>query len=488
MTFDPSARPVAHFTPHRNWMNDPNGLLFHEGEYHLFFQHNYRGTWAGMAAWGHAVSTDLLEWTELPVAIPSTEKEYVLSGSAVIDHQNVSGLGTADEPALIAIYTSLAPATGIQRQALAYSTDRGRTFAQYAGNPLIDIGSTDFRDPKLLRRGDEFVLAVVMAEDRTVRLYESKNLLDWTLSCEAGPFGFTEGVWECPDIVRVPIDGEDDAAWVLLLSVQSGGPAGGSGMQYVVVDYDGRAVAPLDEARWLDFGSDFYAGVAYTDAPGPEPIIHAWMNNWAYATDTPSDGFRGMMSLPRRLTLVRRDGTLRLTQRPVVRDLAPSFEARDLVVDGTVEIPNGGVAVRIVAEFEARTAARFGLDVRVGEGEATRIVVDREERTVAVDRTRSGIVRLPRLRVPKESPEFEAMEAAAKLAPHDIAAIHPALMEDTDSVTLEVFVDVASVELLADGGGVAISDLIFPSPESTGIVAFAEGGAALLRSITVSPI
>lgn len=155
MTFDPSARPVAHFTPHRNWMNDPNGLLFHEGEYHLFFQHNYRGTWAGMAAWGHAVSTDLLEWTELPVAIPSTEKEYVLSGSAVIDHQNVSGLGTADEPALIAIYTSLAPATGIQRQALAYSTDRGRTFAQYAGNPLIDIGSTDFRDPKLLRRGDE---------------------------------------------------------------------------------------------------------------------------------------------------------------------------------------------------------------------------------------------------------------------------------------------------------------------------------------------
>lgn len=249
-------------------------------------------------------------------------------------------------------------------------------------------------------------MAIVMAQDRTVRLYESKNLLDWSLSSEVGPFGFTEGVWECPDLVRVPIEGGDDAAWVLLLSVQSGGPAGGSGMQYLVVDYDGHTFAPIGEARWVDFGSDFYAGVAYTDAP--EPVIHAWMNNWSYAANTPGEEFRGMMSLPRRLSLRRRGDGLVLVQRPVIRDGPPLFEARDIAVDGRHEFPTTAMAVRIVADFDAGTATRFGLDVRVGGDEATRVVVDREAGTVAVDRTGSGLVRLARRRVPPESPDFAA--------------------------------------------------------------------------------
>lgn len=484
MAFDPSTRPLAHFTPRRNWMNDPNGLVFHDGEYHLFFQHNSRGWWPGFSSWGHAVSPDLVGWTELPVAIPSTDEEFVLSGSAVVDEDNVSGLGTLDNPAMVAIYTSFSPETKIQRQSLAYSTDGGRTFARYAGNPVIDIGSQDFRDPKLLRRGNEFVMAIVMAQDRTVRLYESKNLLDWSLSSEVGPFGFTEGVWECPDLVRVPIEGGDDAAWMLLLSVQSGGPAGGSGMQYLVVDYDGHTFAPIGEARWVDFGSDFYAGVAYTDAP--EPVIHAWMNNWSYAANTPGEEFRGMMSLPRRLSLRRRGDGLVLVQRPVVRDGAPLFEARDVAVDGRHEFPTTAMAVRIVADFDAGTATRFGLDVRVGGDEATRVVVDREAGTVAVDRSSSGLVRLARRRVPPESPDFAAAEAAADLDPQDIGAAHSAPLPDTERVTLEVFVDVSSVEVLAADGTVAISDLIFPSPGSTGIAAFADGGTAHLRSLTVS--
>ncbi|MBK7820212.1 MAG: glycoside hydrolase family 32 protein [Tessaracoccus sp.] len=486
MTFDPALRPRAHFAPRRNWMNDPNGLLFHDGEYHLYFQHNSRGWWPGFSSWGHAVSRDLVEWTELAVAIPSTDDEFILSGSAVVDHRNVSGLGTPEGPALVAIYTSFSPVTKIQRQSLAYSTDGGRTFTPYAGNPIIDIDSHDFRDPKLLRREDEFVMAIVMTQDRTVRLYESKNLLDWILSSEVGPFGFTEGVWECPDIVLVPIEGGDDAAWVLLLSVQSGGPAGGSGMQYLVVDYDGHTFTPIGEARWLDFGSDFYAGVAYTDAPAP--VIHAWMNNWAYAANTPGEEFRGMMSLPRRLTLRRKGDDLVLVQRPVFREGPPLFEAHDVVVDGRHEFPNAEPAVRIVADFDAGTAARFGLDVRVGGDEATRVVVDRAAGTVSVDRTRSGLVRLARRRVPPESPDFEAAEAAAHLEPQDIGAAHPAPLAETDRVTLEVFVDVSSVEVLAADGAVAVSDLIFPSPESTGIVAFADGGVARLRSLTVSAL
>ncbi|WP_298133704.1 glycoside hydrolase family 32 protein, partial [Micropruina sp.] len=176
MPFDPSIRPLAHFTPRRNWMNDPNGMLFHGGEYHLFFQHNTTGLVAGTPSWGHAVTTNLVDWVELPVAIPSTATEWVLSGSAVVDERNVSGLGTPAEPAMVALYTSHDPVSKVQSQSVAFSRDRGRTWQKYAGNPVLDIGSTEFRDPKILRDGDEFVMVLVMAEDRAVRLYRSTNL------------------------------------------------------------------------------------------------------------------------------------------------------------------------------------------------------------------------------------------------------------------------------------------------------------------------
>lgn len=469
MTFDPFRRPRAHFTPRRNWMNDPNGLLHHDGEYHLFFQYNVESTVPGNCSWGHAVSSDLVTWTELPVAIRSTPTEGVLSGSAVMDLVGVSGFGTPECPAMIAAYTSRDPVTAMQRQALAYSLDRGRTFTRHPGNPVLDIGSTEFRDPKLLRRGDVFTMVIVMAAERTIRLYTSTDLIAWELASEIGGFGFTEGVWECPDLVRVPIEGGAETAWVLLLSVQSGGPVGGSGMQYVIVDFDGTRFEPLGEARWLDHGADFYAAVAYTDAPDAEPVIQGWMNNWLYAADVPAAEFRGSMTLPRRLTLRERDGVLSLVQRPVIAERPASRRLTDVVVDGRLELANTEPALRIVADLAFGTAARVGLDVLIGDGERTRIVADRETGTLSLDRTRSGVT------------DFHEAFAAV----HAVAL--PGTGDD-DVVRLDVYVDVASVEVLAADGEVAITDQVFPSPASTGLAVFADGGTAVVRALTITPL
>ncbi|MFT4226042.1 glycoside hydrolase family 32 protein [Micropruina sp.] len=477
MPFDPSFRPLAHFTPRRNWMNDPNGMLFHEGEYHLFFQHNTTGLVAGNPSWGHAVSTNLVDWVELPVAIPSTANEWVLSGSAVVDERNVSGFGTTTGTPMVALYTSHDPVSKVQSQSVAFSRDRGRTWQKYAGNPVLDIGSTEFRDPKILRDGDEFVMVLVMAEDRAVRLYRSADLLDWRLSSEMGGFGFTAGVWECPDIVRVPIEGTDETAWVLLLSVQAGGPVGGSGMQYAVVAYDGKSFRPLDDARWLDLGSDFYAAISYTGTDEPEPVIQGWMNNWAYAADVPADGFRGSMTLPRRLSLRERPSGLRLVQQVVVADAPPVHEAEHLRIDGRWRVPVDVLAARVSLELEFGSATRAGMDVRVGDdGERTRIVVDRDARTISLDRTSSG-----------ESGFHEGF-AAVHTAPLPVADPQDEAAMGAEVVRLDVFIDVSSVELLAADGEVALTDLVFPSPESRGIEVFAEGGEAVVRSLVVAPL
>lgn len=466
MTFDPTVRPRVHFTPRRNWMNDPNGLLFHDGEYHLFFQYNIEGVRPGRSSWGHAVSADLVSWTELPVAIVATAEEYVLSGSTTLDDDDRSGLGEPGRPPMVAMYTSFDPPTGIQSQSLAFSTDRGRTWARYPGNPVLDIRSTDFRDPKMIRHGDGWTMALALSEERKVRFYGSADLLSWEHLSDAGPFGFVEGVWECPDVVEVPIEGTADTASVLLLSVQSGGPAGGSGMQYLVGEFDGTGFVPSTKGRWFDHGADCYAAVSYSDAPGA-PVVQGWMSNWSYAEEVPAGDFCGSMTLPRRLALRERDGELRIVQRPIVAD-APVIHRRDGGrLDGRLELPCPAAAARVVAEFALGTAERVGLEVRTGAAEHTRIVVDRAAGTVAVDRTASGTVAMP----------------------EGVAAVHAApLPGGTDgTVRLEVYVDAASVEVFAADGEVVITDQIFPSPDSTGFAVFAEGGAATLELLTIAP-
>ena len=276
-------RPQFHFTPERNWMNDPNGLVYHEGEYHLFFQYNPDGDQWGNMSWGHAVSTDLVHWQELPLAISHDDAEMVFSGSAVVDHENTTGFGTKDEPAMVAVYTRAPKAGGSQAQSLAYSTDRGRTWTKYAGNPVLDIGSGEFRDPKVQWYAPtrSWIMAVVLATEHRVRFYSSKDLKSWTHLSDFGPAGAVGGVWECPDLFELPVDGETGKRkWVLVVSLNPGGIQGGSATQYFVGDFDGTRFTPDDDGSYLppvgavlqDFeAADFADWTATGTAFGPGP-------------------------------------------------------------------------------------------------------------------------------------------------------------------------------------------------------------------------
>ncbi|MGW7206592.1 GH32 C-terminal domain-containing protein [Streptomyces sp. NPDC054837] len=280
-------RPQFHFTPDKNWMNDPNGLVYFKGEYHLFYQYNPGGNSWGDMSWGHAVSKDLVHWKELPLALSHDDNEMVFSGSAVVDRDNTTGFGTKKNPAMVAIYTSSSKATGVQAQSLAYSTDRGRTWTKYQGNPVIDIGSKDFRDPKVqwYAPTKSWLMTVSMSAEHKVRFYSSKNLKDWKLQSEFGPAGATGGVWECPDLFPLAVDGDKKKIkWVLVVNINPGGIAGGSAAQYFVGDFDGKKFTADDKGTYTpppgtvtqDFeGSDFGTWTTTGTAFGQTPATGA---------------------------------------------------------------------------------------------------------------------------------------------------------------------------------------------------------------------
>lgn len=468
-------RPVLHFTPERNWLNDPNGLIWYEGEYHLFFQYNPAGVAWGNTSWGHAVSEDLIEWTELPVAIECTDDELVFSGSVVVDHDNSSGLGEPGRPVMVALYTAHNPATGRQAQALAWSEDRGRTWVRSPDNPVLDIGSTAFRDPKVFRyaAGGCWVMAVALPEDQVVRFYRSDDLHSWTelsdFSCPGPP-----GLWECPDLFELPIEnGPEGRRWVLVFSLDGKDSHGWSGTQYVIGDFDGTTFTPDSPGREperLDHGADCYAAVTFNDAPGDQRILLGWMNNWAYAERTPTQEFRGAMTLPRALALGVVGDETRLLQRPIplrAGQRTPSTYSTystsgRRIGPGAEPLPDdvGAEALEIRLALQPQTARAAGVRVRVGSGERTVVGYDVETRTLYVDRTQSGRVDF--------APGF--------------AATHGAQLPDQPDGRIEftVVVDRSSVEVFGHDGSCVITDQIFPSPGSTGVEFFADGGSAVV--------
>ncbi|MFE2985001.1 GH32 C-terminal domain-containing protein [Streptomyces sp. NPDC059262] len=276
-------RPQFHYTPQKNWMNDPNGLVYYKGEYHLFYQYNPNGNSWGNMSWGHAVSKDLAHWKELPLALSHDDKEMVFSGSAVVDWNNTTGFGTKTNPPMVAIYTSLDKSTGTQAQSIAYSTDRGRTWAKYQGNPVLDIGSKDFRDPKVqwYAPTKSWLMTVSLSAEHKVRFYSSKNLKDWQPLSEFGPAGATGGVWECPDLFPLPVDGDKKKIkWVLVVNINPGGITGGSGAQYFVGNFDGTKFTADDKGSYTPptgtvvqdfegagFGTWTATGTAFGEAP-----------------------------------------------------------------------------------------------------------------------------------------------------------------------------------------------------------------------------
>jgi fructan beta-fructosidase len=339
-------RPQFHFTPAQNWMNDPNGLVYYKGLYHLFYQYNPEGDQWGHMSWGHATSSDLLNWNELPVAIRDDERAMIFSGSAVVDHQNTSGFGTLENPPMVAIYTEHQEEH--QAQGLAYSLDEGLTWKKYEGNPVLDLGKKDFRDPKVTwdKARNHWLMAVALPQEFIIQFYKSDDLKSWTHLSNFGPVGAVGGIWECPDLFELEVDGT--TKWVLIVSLNPGGPVGGSATQYFIGDFDGVTFTQtefLDEIKWIDFGADYYAAVSFNDAPDNRRIMIGWMSNWDYAKfieTTPDRPSRGEMSLPREISLQKIDGKIELIQKPVreaahlVRDIEITTDP--IVLAGAISI------------------------------------------------------------------------------------------------------------------------------------------------------
>jgi fructan beta-fructosidase len=337
LTYDTSSpdakfRPNYHFTPPVGWMNDPNGLLYHEGEYHLFYQYYPDDNVWGPMHWGHAVSEDLMSWENLPVALAPDELGYIFSGSAVVDHDNTSGFGKDGEPPLVAMFTyhdmagEKAGKDDFQSQGIAYSNDKGRTWTKYTGNPVIpNQGTRDFRDPKVVRDNarDQWVM-VLAAQDR-VQFFGSKNLKDWTFLSDFGAGAKNHsGVWECPELMPMKVEETNDNAWLLSVSINPGGANGGSGTFYFPGDWDGTTFqarreatnSPMDTVNWLDYGRDNYAGVSFDNVPNGRRIFLGWMSNWDYAQQVPTTSWRSAMTVPRELSLHETDFGTRLHQQP----------------------------------------------------------------------------------------------------------------------------------------------------------------------------
>lgn len=462
-------RPQFHFTPERNWMNDPNGLVFFEGEYHLFYQYNPRGDTWGHMHWGHAVSRDLLRWEHLPPALDEADGVSIFSGSAVVDGQNTSGFGAGGRPPLVAVYTAHREQGPLQNQHLAYSTDRGRTWTKYAGNPVLDIGAADFRDPKVFWHAPtrRWIMVVSLAVQRKLSLYASPDLKHWTHLSDFGPAGSTEGIWECPDLFPLPVGGDPSRPkWVMLLNVNPGAPAGGSGCQYFIGDFDGtRFAAEGRDVLWLDHGADCYAAVSWSDLPARDGrrIAIGWMNNWAYGNRLPTSPWRGALTVPRELALRPTPGGPRLVQQPV-RELEQLRRGAPRVFAGALPEATRWLAGQadLPAQLDVECAlagvpagARFSLTLHTGRDEQTVITCDRARDRILVDRTRSGAV------------DFDPAFAAAHEAP---------LPGPADSMRLRLLLDTSSVEVFAQGGETVLTDLVFPSPGNRRL-SLAGGGA-----------
>lgn len=461
-----------HVTPPNDWLNDPNGLVFDGDRFHLFYQHNPHGPVHGNMSWGHASSTDLVAWEHHPVALWYDEEHEVYSGSVVVDAEGVSGYGTREEPALLAFYTAHHRASRHEAQSVAYSLDRGLTWTRHPGNPVLDRASTDFRDPKVLRwRGPDgasrWVMVAVEAVRQEVHFFGSDDLLHWQPLSVFGPTGALGGVWECPDLFPLTLDGTGEQRWVLLVSISSGGVAGGSGTQYFVGHFDGvtftpeRPDAATSEVAWLDHGPDNYAGVSFFGLPDEERTLVAWMSNWDYARELPTlHGTRGQMTVARRLRLATAaNGRPVLAQRPVVPRLA-WVDVDDPVGVWSAPLPAGPCVIDLVLDLDGDARAELLLRTRPDGTGGVRVHLTPD--AVRVDRTEASAG------VPGFSGTFEAPRVAGGRR-----------------ASVRIVLDERSIEVFADDGTVVITALILTEPGAVGASLTTLQGVVSVESLRV---
>lgn len=465
-------RPQYHLSVETGNMSDPNGMVYYEGEYHQFYQNS--------GQWGHAVSQDLVHWEHLPVALIRDELGEIWSGSAVVDWNDTSGFFQG-KSGLVAIFTHFQ--SGVQSQSIAYSSDRGRTWTKYEGNPVIpNPGIKDFRDPKVIWHEASKSWIMVVSIDNHVRFYSSPDLRNWT---KTGEFGINQGshaaVWECPDLFELSVDGSGNHKWVLTLSVGNNDATKGSTAQYFIGEFDGKTFHndnPADKVLWTDYGKDFYAAVSYSDIPEKDGrrIWLGWMSNWRYPFTMPTDPWKGNMSVPRELTLRDIPGEgVRLIQQPVkeldlLRGTVLKLEAQQLATNSNAFGKWRGTSYELDTTFTVSADAAFALKVRTdGTGaEETIIRYNAAAGTLTIDRSKSGAV------------SFEPGFAESFAAPVKPSA--------DGRLPLRIYVDEDTLEVFAEDGAKVLSAIVFPEPLSNGLSLELERGSVKLDEASFYPM
>ena len=419
-------RPQFHFSPERNWTNDPCGLIYANGEYHLFFQFNPFGDVWGHMSWGHAVSSDLVHWKQLPVAIPEGDGVMIFTGSSVQEGKRITSIWTGYREK-----TATAPSR--QNQNLAFSDD-GRTWTKYSGNPVLDLNKADFRDPKVFWHAPtkRWVMLVMLPREYKSQFYASEDLKHWTHLSDFGPAGVIREEWECPDIYELPVDGNaNNTRWVLKIGNNPGHIAGGSGEQYFIGRFDGTRFVndnPPDKSLWVDYGRDCYCEFSFTNAPREvAPIALGWMSDWLYANKTPTSPWRGQMTIPRTLSLETTPEGIRLVQKP-----AAALKA--LRREKVTKLDSLGDVFELTASVAADREFRMSLA-------GAELGYDPAKKEIWVDRTQGNV---------DFSPKFPVRTVAP-------------IRLNGGALKLQLFVDRSSIEVFADGGRVTLTNLVYPA-------------------------
>ncbi|MCG9791364.1 glycoside hydrolase family 32 protein [Flavobacterium algicola] len=464
-------RPNFHFTPEKGWMNDPNGMFYYNGYYHLFFQYYPDGNVWGPMHWGHAISTDMISWTEKPIAIYPDEKGYIFSGSAVVDINNTSGFGTLKNPPIIAMFTyhnmekEKAGDIKTQSQAIAYSLDEGMTWTKYEANPVIENPNIkDFRDPKMTWDAIHKQWLMVLAAGDKTMFYTSQNLKEWTLQSDFGSdVGAHGGVWECPDFFPLAIEGSDEYKWVLLLSINPGGPNGGSATQYFVGDFDGKKfkLDPSftedikgDKGVWIDYGRDNYAGVTFSNVSEVDgrKLFLGWMSNWNYAQKVPTETWRSSMTVARELVLIKDKEHYSVSSRPVkelqnyvgktIKKEALKIDKETIIIDKSL-LNLASMDVRFTLKNLKDDTYTFSLSNDANN--TIQFGINKKDKYFFVDRTKSGNLAFSDL-----------FANAISKAP---------ITEDFNAIDVRVIVDKTSIEIFYNNGKTVMTETFFPEKQ-----------------------
>lgn len=475
-------RPQFHFTPEAKWMNDPNGMFYYDGKYHLFYQYYPDSTVWGPMHWGHAESNDMIHWDHLPIGLYPDSIGCIFSGGAVVDNNNTSQLGYDDHPPIIATFThhdfvgEKAKTNDFQKQSIAYSVDGGKEWIKYNGNPVIPNTDKikDFRDPKVVWHEDSQKWILVLAAYDKVKFYSSPNLKDWEFVSDFGIEG-DHRLWECPDLFPMKVEGSDETKWVLIVSIQKEAPNGGTGTSYFVGDFDGKKyVSDISTQKWLDWGTDNYAFVTWNNVPDTDgrTLGIGWMSNWQYAQIVPTEKWRSAMTLPRELYLSKFDSYYYIRSVPVkefneLKGKTTSFGQFDITSEKKLEgaFSASQSELDLTVDLNKTSSNNFGIRLQNDLGENVVVSFNKESYSMLIDRTRSS----------KE-----------KFSEDFYNNIHKVPISfDQEKLDIRLIIDAASIEIFINEGELSFTSIFFPTEDFNSMTLFSNNGTCSIMNAEV---